>query len=185
MSLRWDKKYLALALHVAGWSKDNSTKVGSVIVGPSNEVRSLGFNGFPRGVNDNVPERWERPEKYCWCEHGERNAIYNAARMGVSTMGCTLYLASTPSKFGPCDDCCRAIIQAGIVRVVYEPWSGEALERWKTSFKRGDVMLTEAGVIIDQVQIDGCAHDDLIPTLDGQDQHITVCQTCGDVAEAP
>jgi dCMP deaminase len=151
VSQNWDRKYLALALHVASWSKDPSTKVGSVIVGPTNEVRSLGFNGFPRGVNDDVPERWLRPEKYFWCEHGERNAVYNAARMGVSTMASTLYVTSYPAKFGPCDDCARAIIQSGIARLVTEPPAGD-LERWAVSFKRGSDMLKEAGVEIDHVQ---------------------------------
>ncbi len=175
-SQNWDKKYLRLALHVAAWSKDQSTKVGSVIVGPSNEVRSLGFNGFPRGVNDDVAERWVRPEKYCWCEHGERNAVYNAARMGVSTMNCTLYITSFPAKFGPCDDCCRAIIQSGIYRVVTEPPAGD-IERWKESFRRGGVMLSEAGVVVDQVNIcEHRGHVDWTPDLCDW-----TCLTCGEV----
>jgi len=158
VSLNWDKKYLGLALFVAGWSKDPSTKVGAVIVGPKNEVRSLGFNGPPRGVDDDAPARWERPAKYQWCEHAERNAIYNAARVGTPTEGCTLYVTSFPTKFGPCDNCCRAIIQAGIVRVVQEPPQGDA-ERWKQSFQVGEAMLLEAGIKIDIIDIDGsCKH---------------------------
>jgi len=153
MSQSWDLKYLRLALHVAGWSKDPSTKVGAVIVGDTNEVRSIGFNGLPRGVNDDVPERWERPLKYQLCEHSERNAIYNAARMGITTMGATIYIASFPAKLAPCNDCARAIIQAGIARVVHEQPSGD-IERWKESCVIGYEMLREAGVEVAQLKLE-------------------------------
>jgi len=154
VSESWDRWYLDLARFTAGKSKDPSTKVGSVIVGPTNEVRSLGYNGFPRGVNDNIPERWERPLKYQFCVHAEANAIFNCARCGVSTMASTLYLASFPAKFGPCDKCCQAIIQSGIARVVYEaPAAGDDIERWKESFQIGSDMLQEAGVEIDLVVV--------------------------------
>jgi len=170
MSKKWDRKFLVMALDIADWSKDPSTKVGCVIVGPDNEVRSVGYNGLPRGVNDNVPAREERPEKYFWYEHGERNAIYNAARAGIATKGCTLYVTSYPSKFGPCADCARAIIQAGIVRVVQEPPEGEAIARWGESFARTQAMFTEAGIVYDQVAL--CDHPaDSI--ADG------ICMACG------
>jgi dCMP deaminase len=152
--MSWDEKYLRLALHVAGWSKDPSTKVGAVIVGQTNEVTSLGYNGPPRGVNDNIEERWTRPLKYQICEHAERNAIFNAARHGATTMASTIYIASFPTKFGPCDNCCRAIIQAGIARVVYEPPEGD-VERWKESFQVGETMLNEAGIEICTLKLEG------------------------------
>lgn len=178
MSERWDKRYLKLALHVAGWSKDPSTKVGSVIVGPTNEVRSLGFNGPPRGVNDDDPDRWVRPTKYMFCEHGERNAIFNAARMGVSTMACTLYITSYPAKFGPCDNCCRAIIQAGIARVVMEPPEGD-IERWKDAFQVGETMLREAGVEICHVEL--CKHLGYHTGVDEEGRPERTCTKCLEV----
>ena len=95
-------------------SKDNSTKIGVVIVGKGNEIVSTGYNSFPRGIDDTVPKRQERPEKYIWFEHAERNAIYNAARIGVSTNGCTMYMSCGL----PCADCARAIINCGIVKIV-------------------------------------------------------------------
>jgi dCMP deaminase len=104
---------MRLAEEIADWSKDRSSKVGCVIVGPSNEIRSTGFNGFPRGVADDISERLTRPEKYLWTEHAERNAIYNAARAGISLEGCTMYL-----PWFPCAACARAIIQSGICRLV-------------------------------------------------------------------
>ncbi len=150
MSLKWDQRFLRLALEIASWSKDESTKVGSVVVGPKREIRSTGYNGIPRGVDDDVAARHERPLKYSFFEHSERNCCYDAARRGVSLEGCTIYIASFPAKFGPCDNCCRAIIQSGIVRVVIEPPAGD-LERWKESFQVGETMLLEAGVRINHV----------------------------------
>lgn len=112
--MKWKEYYLNIAEAVRQKSKDNSTKIGVVIVGADNEIVSTGYNSFPRGLDDNIPERMERPEKYIWTEHAERNAIYNAARIGVSTKGCTMYMSCAMS----CPDCARGIIQAGIVKVV-------------------------------------------------------------------
>ena len=80
-SSNWDIRWMALAQFIATWSKDRGRKVGAVIVGPDNEIRSTGYNGIPRGVNDDVEERHEATngEKYLWVSHAERNAIYNAA----------------------------------------------------------------------------------------------------------
>ncbi len=101
-------------------------------------------------MDDSIAERWERPLKYKFCVHAEANACFNCARCGVSTMASTLYLASFPAKFGPCDTCCQAIIQCGIARVVYEVPAGD-IERWKGSFEIGAEMLAEAGVEVDVV----------------------------------
>ena len=103
----WDNYFFELLEVVRNKSKDRSTKVGAIIVGPDNEIRSTGFNGFPRKINDDIDERHERPDKYLWTEHAERNAIYNAVRMGVPLKGCTLYVYGFP-----CSDCARVIIQA-------------------------------------------------------------------------
>lgn len=138
----WDERFMNLAQHVSEWSKDRSTKVGAVIVGPFNEVRAIGYNGFPRGINDDAPERHERPEKYLWVEHAERNAIYNAARAGISTSGCKMYL-----PWFPCMDCARAIIQAGIETLIaLEPDINDA--RWGEDFKRAIRLFQEAGVAV-------------------------------------
>ena len=56
-SSNWDIRWMALAQFIATWSKDRGRKVGAVIVGPDNEIRSTGYNGIPRGVNDDVEER--------------------------------------------------------------------------------------------------------------------------------
>ena len=107
----WDAYYLDICRVVATRSKDPNTQIGCVIVGPAHEIRSTGYNSFPRGIQDDVPARLERPAKYLWIEHAERNAICNAARAGTATEACTLYV-----EIMPCMDCARAVVQAGITR---------------------------------------------------------------------
>jgi dCMP deaminase len=153
--MSWDQKFRRLAIHISEWSKDRSTKVGCVIVGPDREIRSTGYNGMPRGINDDVEARHARPLKYAWFEHAERNAIYNAARMGTPLLGCTLYLSSTmPGP--PCADCTRAIIQSGIRRIVGALGDDDPAqwnERWRDSMIVSLEMIREAGVIFDVVSI--------------------------------
>ena len=88
--MNWIEYFRNIAHQVKLKSKDNNTQIGAVIVGKDNEILSTGYNSFPRGINDLIPSRQERPEKYYWFEHAERNAIYNAARIGVSTKGSTM-----------------------------------------------------------------------------------------------
>lgn len=136
----WDLRWMEMAKLVASWSKDRSRKVGAVIVDDRNTVLALGWNGFPRGINDTIEARHERPDKYDWTEHAERNAIYNAAATGTKIAGATIYL-----PWFPCVPCARAIIQSGIDKVVcYEPdWADPAFD-----FKRSEQMLEEAWINI-------------------------------------
>ena len=139
MKLDWDTYFLEMATLVAKKSKDPSTKVGAVIVGPEHEVRSTGYNGFPRGIDEYPPSRWERPEKYQWCEHAERNAIYNAAMMGTPLKGCTAYVQCTP-----CAPCGRGITEVVISKE--NPFSDRS--DWKDDIDFSLEMLKEAGVSI-------------------------------------
>jgi len=96
-------------------SKDTSTRVGAVIVGKDNEIRSTGFNGLPRGIKD-AKSRYENKEyKYLAENHAEENAILNCARVGIATDNCSIY---TP--WLPCAYCAKSIIQAGIKTVIYD-----------------------------------------------------------------
>ncbi len=113
--MNWDEHYLDMCRTVARKSKDRSTQCGCVIVGPAHEVRSTGYNGFARGVDDNPVWRHERPEKYRWNVHAEVNAIANAARFGGALDGATLYVSEPP-----CAKCAGPIINAGIIEVVYD-----------------------------------------------------------------
>ena len=114
-SLSWDELFILQAALIAQKSKDPSTKVGCIIVNDDNVILSTGFNGFPRGVDETVESRWERPEKYHWVEHAERNAVFNAARVGVSLNGAKAYLNWEPK---PCLECTRALIQSGIKELI-------------------------------------------------------------------
>ena len=111
----WDIHFVKLCEFISTKSKDPSTKVGAVVVGPENEIISTGFNGFPRGVDENDPARWERPDKYKWIIHAEANAALNAARIGVSLRDTKIYMNYAPC---PCTGCSGAIIQAGIRTIV-------------------------------------------------------------------
>lgn len=147
--MSWDKKWINKAQQFAEWSKDRSHKVGCVIVDKDNQLITQGYNGFPRGVNDDIDCRHERPSKYDYTEHAERNALYNAARIGVSVKGCTIY-----TQLFPCVDCARGIIQTGLSRVVtYAPdyTHHKYGESWKVSLD----MLKESGVEVTILDKDG------------------------------
>jgi dCMP deaminase len=120
-------------------SKDPSTQVGCCILGPDNEVRSVGYNGFPRGMNDDLEERYKRPLKYKYTEHAERNAMYNALRMGLGLKDCVLY-----TTMSPCCDCARGIIQTGIKKVIIA--SELVPNRWFEDFKLAAQMLREVEI---------------------------------------
>lgn len=134
----WNERFIDLADYIGNWSKDRSTGVGAVIADKEHRIISIGYNGFPTGIDDDIDSRHERPVKYTYTEHAERNAIYNAARIGVSTKGCTIYL-----KWFPCSRCARAIIQSGIDTLVcYKP--DFTIPVWGEDFKFALEMLEEA-----------------------------------------
>jgi dCMP deaminase len=141
----WDARFMELAKMIATWSKDTSTKVGCVIIGPDKEIRSTGYNGFPRGVDDTIPARHERPAKYDFTEHAERNAIYNASLYGASVKNCIMYVT-----FPPCADCARGIIQSGIREVIYLDMPADKTQNipgWRDKLEISFKMFDEAGVI--------------------------------------
>jgi dCMP deaminase len=139
---KWDARFFQLCQVIATWSEDRRRKVGAVIVGSANEVRATGYNGLPRSVSGDGDLRHnsEDGEKYYWLEHAERNAIYNAARAGISTEGCRIYV----SLFS-CSDCARGIIQSGIVQVNTFP-RPDADKTFDRSFDVALTMFEEARV---------------------------------------
>ena len=139
----WIKYFRNIAEVISIKSKDRSTKIGAVIVDNDNAILSTGYNSFPRGIKDNVEERHERPEKYLWTEHGERNAIYNAARKGIRIEGARMFLNCRVS----CPDCARAIINAGIREVWFDRDQGAKGAQWTDEMRsKVSVMFEEAGV---------------------------------------
>ena len=145
----WDATFLGLAERFARRSKDPSTKVGCVIVGPDREVRSMGYNGLPRGVED-LAERMERPAKYLWTSHAEENAVAQAARIGVSLKECTAYVTHFP-----CARCARAMIQAGIIAVKF---GNGTTNMPSDEFEVANRMLTESNIKPEQVQTEQKRH---------------------------
>ena len=142
----WDEYFMGLAEKAASRSKDRSTKVGAVAVGPDKEIITIAYNGMPRGVSEGLESRHERPKKYLFTAHSEENIVSTCARLGVSLKGCTVYVKCVPEPLPPCATCARMIIQAGVVKVVYE--KAEIPERWKESCDAALEMLNEAGVEI-------------------------------------
>lgn len=137
----WDRRFIDQAYHVSLWSKDRSTKVGAVIA-RDKHIISSGYNGPPRGVDDEDPYYHDREgDKYHWFEHAERNAIYQAAKLGVSAEGATLY-----STHPPCADCARGIVQSGITRVVSIPADPRLEEAWGHSLGVGREIFSRCGV---------------------------------------
>ena len=128
-------------------SKNKRTRVGAVIVGPDNEIRSSGYNGLPRGYAD-LKERYDdREHKSLTCNHAEENSILHCAANGVSTKGCRLYV-----MWKPCARCAKAVIQAGIVEVIYHsfyPGNKPDKQRdWEYSVDVGVSMFKEVGVTL-------------------------------------
>ena len=140
VSEKWDRRFLELAKHISEWSKDPSTKVGCGVVGADREVLSTGFNGFPRGIEDDLDRLEDRDRKYPLICHAEENAIMHAARIGVSLKGNTAYVT-----WPPCSRCTRSLIQAGLNEVVF-PADVDIPERWQADFDISMGMMEEAGI---------------------------------------
>jgi len=141
-SNKWISRFLDMANMVSSWSKDPSTKVGAIIVDKQKRIISVGYNGFPRGVEDNQERYDDRPLKYSLVSHAERNALDNAdVPLKVTSMFVTLL---------PCSDCAKGIIQRGVKAVVVAPlpekfsnydWDTD-IYKWKIT----RLMFEEAGV---------------------------------------
>ncbi len=144
MGKQWDKRFMELSQTIAAWSEDRDRGVGAVIVGEGNVIYATGYNGLCRGVKDSEDKRFDRAsgEKFFWVEHAERNAIYNAARIGVALTGTRIYI----NRF-PCADCARAIIQSGIAKVICPPRPTDD-GKLDYSFEVAETMLKEGGVTL-------------------------------------
>ena len=138
----WDRYFLQIAEAASSRSKDPSTQVGAVIV-RDRRILGTGYNGFPSGVNDSIPERYDRPSKYLWTIHAEENAAASCARHGVSTEGATLYV--TP--LFPCDRCALMIANTGIKEVVTDDFKQDN-PRWKERFEQSRQILEAARIIV-------------------------------------
>jgi dCMP deaminase len=146
--ISWDEYFMGVAKLAAMRSKDPNTQVGSCIVSQDNNIMSMGYNGFPKGCSDEEFP-WEREgdeldTKYPYVTHSELNAILNYR--GGSLVGSKIYV----SLF-PCNECAKAIIQAGIKTVVYDSDKYRDTPATKASKK----MFDAAGVRYYQYQPSG------------------------------
>ena len=140
----WNKRFIEEAKNKANWSKDTSTKHGCILVDPKTKsILASGYNGFVRGIDDNIKERYERPLKYVYTEHAERNMLYNCTRRGISTDGMYVYVTGKS-----CTDCCRGLIQSGIAAIFIDKDSiGTDFDiRWKENTDISLSMFNEVGI---------------------------------------
>lgn len=137
--ISWDEYFMGVALLSARRSKDPSTQVGACIVNNQNKIVGAGYNGLPIGCDDDEFP-WQKDggfleTKYPYVCHAELNAILN--NIGIDLHGCRIYTA-----LFPCNECSKAIIQAGIKEVIYlsDKYNGNDV------FKASRLMLERAGV---------------------------------------
>jgi dCMP deaminase len=140
--MKWELRYLEMAKLVSTWSKDPSTKVGSVIVDSDNTVISVGFNGLPRRIQDTDQRLNNRDIKLKMIIHAEINAIITAKR---PLNGATIYTY----PFMSCSQCAGMIIQSGICRHISYKTNNE---RWKDSFDLALEMFDEARIIVNLLE---------------------------------
>ena len=133
----WDQRFLAMAQLAATWSKDPSSKVGSVIT-DGKRIVSLGFNGFPAVTDDDPSIYSDRERKYRRVLHAEQNAMSFAKR---DLTGCTIYITHPP-----CARCAAQIVQECIKRVICPPPNADFLARWQDDMREALAMCKEAGV---------------------------------------
>jgi len=144
---KWHIRFLELAEHLSSWSKDPSTKIAALIVDEDHNVRAIGYNGFPRKVEDTVERLADRTKKYPMTVHAELNAIATSAKLGIRTEECQMVCTCHP-----CSNCAGAIINAGIKKIIIRPTTKDMDSRWKADFDMASVMFKEAGVEVIIVQ---------------------------------
>lgn len=144
---KWDVRFLKLARHIAGWSKDPSTKVGAVLVDDKNRVRGMGYNGFPRRVDDNpilyLPDaNGSKQQKYERVVHAELNAILEAKNCEGLVLYTTMFT---------CNECAKAVIQSGVNEVISPKPNNDG---WDRAHKVAHEMYIQAGVRVRFIEED-------------------------------
>ncbi|GGK50344.1 dCMP deaminase family protein [Aliivibrio fischeri] len=138
---KWDIRFCKLAKHASEWSKDPNAQVGAALFSKKGGDISIGYNGFPMGVEDSADRLNDSDVKLELVVHAEVNAIIAA---GSRSFGSTLYVWGKPI----CARCAGPIIQAGVKRVVaLKP--GESDSKWDISGKTAYDMFVEAGIEVD------------------------------------
>lgn len=134
------EKFLPIAAAVAGLSKDPDRKVGAVALNDDGMILAVGYNGFPRGINDDRTRLENRSVKLALTSHGEANVVAQAAYAGHSLKGSTVVIHG---KY-PCSSCTKLLIQAGVKRIITPP--PDPNSSWFDDSKFSTDMLAEVGV---------------------------------------
>lgn len=142
MKNHWHQRFLELSAHIAQWSRDPEKKVGSVIVRPDKTIASVGFNGFPRGVNDEDARYQDKALKRELMTHAEVNAILHARE---PLHGYYLYVW----PLAPCVRCAATIIQSGISHIITVPLKADSA--WSETLALAETMFREAGITLTMI----------------------------------
>lgn len=139
---KWDERFCDLAKYISDWSKDPKAKVGAVVLSKAGGDISVGYNGFPMGVEDSAERLEDQDMKLELVVHAEQNALIAA---GSRAIGSTIYVWGKPV----CARCAGTIIQAGVKRVVALGPNPNGDSKWDKSGKFAHQMFLEAGVKVD------------------------------------
>lgn len=144
---KWDERFCELAQYVSNWSKDPNAQVGAVIFAKRGGDISVGYNGFPMGVEDTAERLLDTDMKLELIVHAEQNAILAA---GSRAAGSTIYVWGKPV----CARCAGTIIQADVSRVVaLSPDSVPESSKWHQTGKYALQMFQEAGIVVDFYEV--------------------------------
>lgn len=153
---KWDERFCGLAKYISNWSKDPKAKVGAVILSKVGGDISVGYNGFPMGVEDSAERLEDQDTKLELVVHAEQNAIIAA---GSRAIGSTIYVWEKPV----CARCAGTIIQAGVKRVVALAPNPAGDSKWDKSGHFAYQMFLEAGVKVDFYVVPNLAAQPIVP----------------------
>lgn len=145
----WPGRHLNLAEFISTWSKDPSTKVGAVLFRRDGSIISMGYNGFPRGVNDDPALMADRDIKLKMTIHAEENAILAAVRNGSTVEGACLAVTHHP-----CSQCAAKLSQAGI-RYIHYRADNDFEHRWADDISMARHIFNQLGIIHIRVDEEG------------------------------
>lgn len=143
---KWDRRFIKIAQEVAGWSKDPGSHVGAVLVA-DRRIISTGYNGLPAGMVDD-DRVLDREFKLRHTIHAEVNAVLNASRHGMSTLGTTLYVVGLPV----CPDCAKVVVQAGVRRIVMA-YPDRPESEWMKAHSHSSKLFSEVGVEVERIDL--------------------------------
>lgn len=146
MKRHWYRRFLDMAQHVASWSKDPSTKCGAVIVDKYGTVVSTGYNGFPRGVNDDPLRYSDRAYKYDHTIHAEINAVIQA-RSSITDHVIFVW------PMLPCIRCAAVLVQSDVSEVVSIKLPSSLEDRWGESVRKSKALFSEVGIKVTEMEV--------------------------------